>query len=92
MARKRYTTEQIIGLLREAEVCIGQGEAIGTICRGMGISEQSYYRWRREYGGLKLDQAKRLKDLERENERLKKAVSELTLDKLILREALEGKY
>jgi len=92
MARKRYTTEQIIGLLREAEVRVGQGEAIGAICRGMGISEQSYYRWRREYGGLKLDQAKRLKDLERENERLKKAVSELTLDKLILKEALEGKY
>ena len=92
MARKRYTTEQIIGLLREAEVRIGQGEAIGTICRGMGITEQSYYRWRREYGGLKLDQAKRLKDLERENERLKKAVSELTLDKLILKEAIEGKY
>lgn len=58
----------------------------------MGVSEQSYYRWRREYGGLKLDQAKRLKDLERENDRLKKAVSELTLDKLILKEALEGKY
>lgn len=92
MARKLYTTEQIIGLLREAEVRVGQGEAIGAICRGMGISEQSYYRWRREYGGLKLDQAKRLKDLERENERLKKAVSELTLDKLILKEALEGKY
>ena len=71
---------------------IGQGQAIGTICRGFGISEQSYYRWRREYGGLKLDQAKRLKDLDRENERLKRAVSELTLDKLILKEALEGKY
>jgi len=92
MARKRYTTEQIVGLLREAEVRIGQGEAIGTICRSMGISEQSYDRWRREYGGLKLDQAKRLKDLERENERLKKVVSELTLDKLILKEAIEGKY
>jgi putative transposase len=59
---------------------------------GIGITEQSYYRWRREYGGLKLDQAKRLKDLERENDRLKKAVSELTLDKLILKEALGGKY
>ena len=89
MARKRFTTEQIIGLLREAEVRLGQGQAI---CRGLNISEQSYYRWRRDYGGLKLDQAKRLKDLERENERLKKAVSELTLDKLILKEALEGKY
>ncbi|CCB66548.1 transposase (fragment) [Hyphomicrobium sp. MC1] len=62
------------------------------MCRGIGVSQQSYYRWRREYGGLKLDQAKRFKDLERENERLKKAVSELTLDKLILKEALEGKY
>ena len=92
MARKRYTTEQIIGLLREAEVRLGQGQAIGTICRGFGISEQSYYRWRREYGGLKLDQAKRLKELEQENSRLKRAVSELTLDKLILKEALGGKY
>jgi len=92
MARKRYTTEQIIGVLREAEVKLSQGETVGVICRGLGISEQSYYRWRRDYGGLKLDQAKKLKDLERENERLKKAVSELTLDKLILKEALEGKY
>ena len=90
MARKRYSTEQIIGMLREAEVKLSQGEAVGVICRGLGISEQSYYRWRRDYGGLKLDQAKKLKDLERENERLKKAVSELTLDKLILKEALEG--
>jgi len=92
MARKRYTTEQIIGLLREAEVRVSQGEPVGLICRRLGISEQSYYRWRKVYGGLKLDQAKRFKDLERENERLKKAVSELTLDKLILKEALEGKY
>ncbi len=92
MARKRYTTEQIIGHLREAEVRLGQGQTVGTICRGFGITEQTYYRWRREYGGLKVDQAKRLKDLERENERLKKAVSELTLDKLILKEAIEGKY
>ena len=92
MARKRYTTEQIIGLLREAEVRLSQGQTIGTVCRSVGVSEQSYYRWRREYGGLKLDQAKRLKDLDRENDRLKRAVSELTLDKLILKEALEGKY
>ncbi len=92
MARRRYSTEQIIGMLREAEVKLSQGEAVGVICRGLGISEQSYYRWRRDYGGLKLDQAKKLKDLERENERLKKAVSELTLDKLILKEALKGKY
>ena len=92
MAPKRYTTEQIISLLREAEVRLSRGETIGGICRSLSISEQSYYRWRREYGGLKLNQAKRFKDLERENERLKKAVSELTLDKLILKEAAEGKY
>jgi putative transposase len=92
MARKHFSTEQIIGMLREAEVRLSQGQTIGLICQGFGISEQSYYRWRRDYGGLKLDQAKRLKDLERENERLGRAVSELTVDKLILKEALEGKY
>ena len=92
MARKDYTPEQAIGMLRQAEVRLSQGEKIGKIGRGLGISEQSYYRWRRLYGGLKVDQARRLKDLERENQRLKKAVSELTLDKLILKEALEGKY
>ena len=92
MARKDYTPEQAIGMLREAEVRLSQGEKIGKISRGLGISEQSYYRWRRLYGGLKVDQARRLKDLDRENQRLKKAVSELTLDKLILKEALEGKY
>ena len=91
MARKQYTTEQIMGLLREAEVRLSQGQTIGTICRSFGVSEQSYYRWRREFGGLKLDQAERLKDLDRKNDRLKRAVSELTLDKLILKEALEGK-
>ena len=92
MSRKRYTPEEIIGLLREAEVLLSQGEKIGLICRGLGISEQSYYRWRREYGGLKVDQAKRLKDLEKENLRLRKAVSDLTLDKMILNEALSGNY
>ena len=92
MARKGRTTEEIIAALREAEVRTGQGETVGKICRSLGISEQTYYKWRREYGGLKLDQAKRLKELERENERLRKAVSELTLDKLILKEALTGKY
>ena len=92
MARKGKSTEEIIGLLREAEVRISQGETVGKICRGIGVSEQTYYKWRREYGGLKIDQARRLKDLERENDRLRKAVSELTLDKLILKEALSGKY
>jgi putative transposase len=74
MARKRYTTEQIIGILREAEVRLSQGQTIGTICRSVGVSEQSYYRWRREYGGLKLDQAKRLKDLDRDELGLKKGM------------------
>ena len=88
MSRKRYTPEEIIGMLREAEVRLSQGEKIGLICKGLGISGQSYYRWRREYGGLKVDQVKRLKDLEKENARLRKAVSDLMLDKMILNEAL----
>ncbi len=88
MARKGRSSEEIIAALREAEVRLGQGETVGKICRNLGISGQTYYKWRREYGGLKMDQAKRLKELERENERLKKAVSELTLDKLIIKEAL----
>lgn len=92
MSRKRFTAEKIIGMLREAEVGLAQGKKIGEVCRSLGISEQSYFRWRREYGGLKTTQAKRIKDLERENSRLKKAVADLTLDKLILREALEGNY
>jgi putative transposase len=92
MSRKRYTPEEIIGLLREAEVRLSQGEKIGLICKGLAISEQSYCRWRREYGGLNVDQAKRLKDLEKENLRLRKAVSDLTLDKVNLNEALSGNY
>jgi transposase-like protein len=92
MSRKRYTPEQIIGLLREAEVLLSQGVTTAEICRRLGVSEQSYYRWRREYGGLKQDQAKRLKELEKENARLRKAVSDLTLDKLILKEALSGNF
>jgi hypothetical protein len=76
--RKRFTTEEMIGLLREAEVRLSQDQTIGSVCRGPGVSEQSYYRWRREYGGLKLDQAKRFNDLERENECLLKAVSQPT--------------
>jgi transposase-like protein len=92
MSRKQVTVEKIIGMLREAEVALAQGKRVGEVCRSLGVSEQSYYRWRREYGGLKSSQAKRIKDLERENSRLKKAVADLTLDKLILREALEGNY
>jgi len=92
MPRKRYSTEQIIGHLREAEVLLAQGQTVGEVCRGIGVSEQSYYRWRREYGGLKVDQARRLKELEQENARLKRAVADLTLDKLILKEAAEGNW
>ncbi len=92
MSRKRYSPEQIIGMLREAEVWLSQGQTVGEVVRNLGISEQSYYRWRREYGGMEVRQAQRLKDLERENARLKKAVADLTLDKVILNEALTGKY
>ena len=92
MSRKRFSVEQIINHLREAEVLLSQGQTVGEICRHIGVSEQSYYRWRREYGGLKVDQARRLKDLERENARLKRAVVDLTLDKLILKEAAEGNW
>ena len=80
----------IISMLRKAEVALAQGQSVGQACRTLGVSEQSYYRWRKEYGGLRTDQAKRLKDLEKENGRLRKAISDLTLDKLILKEALEG--
>lgn len=79
-------------MLREAEVRLATGEKTGPMCRELGISEQSYYRWRREYGGLKVSQARRLKELEKENQRLRKSVSNLTLDALILKEAVEGKY
>ena len=92
MSRKRYRPEQIINLLREAEVGLSRGRKVGEVCRSLGISEQSYYRWRSEYGGMKLAQVKRLKELEKENAQLKRAVAELTLDKLILKEAAEGNY
>ena len=92
MSRKRFSVEQIINHLREAEVLLVQGKTVGEICRQIGKSEQSYYRWRREYGGLKVDQARRLKELEAENGRLKRAVADLTLDKLILKEAAEGNW
>jgi putative transposase len=92
MKRKRYSPEQIIVMLREAEVKISQGMTAIEVSRQLGISEQTYYRWRKEYGGLKTTQAKKMKDLEKENTRLKKAVADLTIDKLILQEALEGNY
>ncbi len=87
MSRKRYSTEQIIQKLREAEVALAKGGSVGEVAKQLGITEQTYYRWRKEYGGLKTDQAKRLKELERENARLKKVVADLALDKAILKEA-----
>ncbi len=92
MARKRHSAEEIIGKLREVEVGLAGGRKIGEMCRSIGVTEQTYYRWRAEYGGLKLAQAKRLKELERENARFKRAVADLTLDKLILKEAAEGNF
>ena len=92
MARKRHSPEQIIGYLREAEVLLSKGSTVPQICRKIGIAEQTYYRWRKEYGSLSVDQARRLKEMEKENIRLKKLVADLSLDKAILKEAAEGKY
>jgi putative transposase len=90
--RKHHSPEQIIGKLREAEVLLAQGQTVGQACKALGVSEPTFYRWRAEYGGMKIDQARRLKDLERENARLRKAVADLTLDKLILQEAARGNF
>ncbi len=87
MKKKGFSAEQIIGKLREAEVLLGQGSKVGEVSRKPGITEQTYYRWRREYGGMRLEQARRLKDLEKENGRLKRLVADLTLDNAILKEA-----
>ena len=92
MARKRYTPEQIIRHLRQAEVLSSQGRNVPEICREMGVTVNTYYRWRKEYGGMQVNQAKRLKELERENSRLKRAVADLTLDNQILKEASEGNF
>ena len=92
MARKRRTAEQIINKLREAEVLLSKGTKVPQVCRKLGVTEQTYYRWRKEYGGLRTDQAKRLKQLEKENVRLKKLVAELSLDKQMLQEVAEGNF
>ena len=92
MPRKRYTTEQIINKLRQAEVLISQGRSISEVAKELAISDQTYYRWRREYGGIRTDQAKRLKILEKENGRLKKLVADLSLDNAILKDAAEGNF
>lgn len=90
MARKRFQAEQIIGKLREAEVLLSQGRSVGEAARKLGIAEHTYYRWRRDYGGLHVDQARRMKELEKENARLRKVVADLTLDNSILKEAASG--
>jgi putative transposase len=92
MVKKAFKPEQIIGKLREAEVLLSQGLTVGEASRKLGITEQTYYRWRREYGGMRVEQAKRLKELEKENNRLKKLVADITLDNAILKEAARGNF
>lgn len=92
MARKRYTPEQIVSVLRQVEVLVSNGKATDQACREAGIVEQTYYRWRKEYGGLKVDQAKRLKELEQENSKLKRLVAELSLDKQVLEDLARGNF
>lgn len=92
MGRIRFTPEQIIGKLREAELLLGQGTSIGEAIRKIGVSEQTYYRWRKEYGGMRVDQARRLKELETENSRLKKLLAESMLENEVTREALRKKW
>jgi putative transposase len=92
MARKRSTPEDIVGKLRQVEVLTGQGKSVADAVRTIGVTEPTYYRWRSEYGGLKLDQVKRLKQLEAENTRLRKAVADLALEKVILQEAASGNF
>jgi transposase-like protein len=91
-APKRATPAQIINPLRKAEVQLAAGKSVKEVCKGIGITEQTYYRWRREYGGMTTAQAKKLKELEKENQRLKRAVADLTLDNLILKEAAKGNF
>ncbi len=92
MARKRHSAEQIINKLREAEVLLGQGMKVPEVTRRLGVTAQTSYRWRKEYGGLKTDQAKKLKELEKENARLKKLVADLALDKAMLQEVASGNF
>jgi putative transposase len=92
MVRRRYTAEQIINKLREAEILLSQGDTVAVVTRKIGISDVTYYHWRKEYGGLSVDQAKRLRELEVENTRLKKLVADLSLDNSILKEAARGNW
>ena len=92
MARRAFTAEQIIGKIREAEILLSQGDSVGVMSRKLGISEQTYYRWRKGYGGMRVEQAKRLKELEKENSRLKRLVADVSLDNAILKEAVKGNF
>jgi len=92
MPRKKNTSEQIIGKLREAEIMMAQGKTIAEVCRKIEVTDQTFFRWRKEYGGMRIDQAKRLRGLEEENSRLKKLVADLSLDKAILQEASRGNF
>ena len=92
MVRKGFKPEQVIGKLREAEVLLSQGATVGKASRKLGVTEQTYYRWRKEYGGMRVEQAKRLKDLEKENSRLKRLVADISLDNAILKEAARGNF
>jgi transposase-like protein len=92
MVRKGFKPEQIIGKLREVEVILSQGSTVGEASRKIGVTEQTYYRWRKEYGGMRVEQAKRLQELEKENGRLKKLVADISLDNAILKEAARGNF
>ncbi len=92
MPRKRHTPEEIVAKLRQVDVLVSQGQSVANAVRSIGVTEVTYYRWRQEFGGLKTEQIKRLKELETENTRLRRAVADLTLDKLILKEAAAGNY
>jgi transposase-like protein len=92
MPKKRHKPEEIVAKLRQVDVLVSQGQSVADAIRSIGVTEVSYYRWRREFGGLKTDQVRRMKELEAENARLRRAVADLTLDKLILKEAASGNY
>ena len=92
MVRKAFKPEQVINKLREAEILLSQGSTVGEASRKLGVTEQTYYRWRKEYGGLRIEQAKKLKNLEKENTRLKKLVADISLDNAILKEAAQGNF
>jgi putative transposase len=92
MSKKRHTAESIITILREADVLQSKGQSLGEVVRQLGISDATYYKWRKEYGGLRVDQAKRYKELEQENQKLRKVVADLSIDNAVLKEAVQGNY